>query len=89
MEEPTSSSIISESAVESTSRCTSEEPPLKKIKSEAGSTTQPREGKDRLESRLISVLSCVVCFDLPNGAIYQVRLIAYLFILCLYSLLTV
>ena len=28
--------------------------------------------KERLETRLISVLSCVVCFDLPRSVIFQV-----------------
>lgn len=31
------------------------------------------DSRDKLESRLIGVLSCVVCFDLPNGPIYQVH----------------
>jgi len=48
------------------------EPSSKKIKTD----TFPKpdlfaDNRDKLESRLIGVLSCVVCFDLPNGAIYQ------------------
>lgn len=49
------------------------EPPHKKTKNELS------KERDRLESRLISVLSCVVCFDLPNGPIYQVSI--YLLVL--------
>lgn len=42
------------------------EPPQKKLKSE-----KKHEDKERLEARLIGVLSCVICFDLPSGSIYQ------------------
>ena len=48
------------------------EPSQKKIKIEVFA-----DNRDKLESRLIGVLSCVVCFDLPNGAIYQVLLIKF------------
>ena len=65
-----SSSISSISLASSTSDSVLglEEPPLKKPKKEPFES----HSGNRLESRLISVLSCVVCFDLPNGAIYQV-----------------
>jgi len=64
-----SSSISSISLASSTSDSVLglEEPPLKKPKKEPFES----HSGNRLESRLISVLSCVVCFDLPNGAIYQ------------------
>ena len=42
-------------------------PPEKKKKIE-----RTNDEKERLESRLIGVLSCVICFDLPAGSIYQV-----------------
>lgn len=35
-------------------------------------SSSEEEMKERLETRLISVLSCVICFDLPSGSIYQV-----------------
>jgi hypothetical protein len=49
------------------------EPAQKKVKSDpfANKTDLFADNRDKLESRLIGVLSCVVCFDLPNGAIYQ------------------
>ena len=52
------------------------EPSLKKIKTDpfAPKTDSFADNRDKLESRLIGVLSCVVCFDLPNGSIYQVCL---------------
>ena len=47
-------------------------PPGKRVKLESESEKED-EKRERLESRLISVLSCVICFDLPSGSIYQVR----------------
>lgn len=35
--------------------------------------------EERLESRLIGVLSCAICFDLPSGFIYQVGFLDYVF----------
>lgn len=41
-------------------------------------------GKERLEARLISVLSCVICFDLPSGSIYQVCILSLrVYLICL------
>jgi hypothetical protein len=42
-------------------------PPEKKKKIE-----RSNDEKEKLEARLIGVLSCVICFDLPAGSIYQV-----------------
>lgn len=41
-------------------------PPEKKSKIVGENST-----RDKLEARLIGVLSCVICFDLPSGSIYQ------------------
>jgi len=71
MEEPSSSSTVTESAIISPEEENSNEPPLKKLKGEHSYGIILHQSKDRLESRLTSVLSCVVCFDLPSGAIYQ------------------
>ncbi|XP_066910677.1 zinc finger TRAF-type-containing protein 1-B-like [Clytia hemisphaerica] len=45
-------------------------PPAKRVKMES-EAEKVDEKRERLESRLISVLSCVICFDLPSGSIYQ------------------
>lgn len=42
-------------------------------KSDGTAPTVPVEKPEqKLESRLGSILGCVVCFDLPNAAVYQV-----------------
>ena len=46
-------------------------PPGKKQKL-SGVEEKKTRTEERLESRLIGVLSCVICFDLPSGFIYQV-----------------
>ena len=49
-------------------------PPGKKQKL-SGAEERKTSTEERLESRLIGVLSCVICFDLPSGFIYQVKIL--------------
>ena len=79
MEDQASSTLLEVSVVMADQVCdrSEKEPPLKRAKTENSGL----ENRDRLESRLVGVLSCVVCFDLPNGAIYQVRIIPYTLII--------
>lgn len=52
-------------------------PPGKKQKL-SGDEERKTSTEERLESRLIGVLSCVICFDLPSGFIYQVDVSIYI-----------
>ena len=56
--------------------CSELSPPGKKQKLSGEEERKPST-EERLESRLIGVLSCVICFDLPSGFIYQVYFLFY------------
>lgn len=64
----------------------SNEADVKEYKSECSGEPSPKKPKlmlsekdtstmEKLENRLGSILRCVVCFDLPNTAIFQVLLL--------------